>query len=157
MLGDRGVDEEINRYSNRVMSRSRQALLRASALKQLAGRFSPEELNGLAPEAKAKWLAMIREHALGYRREVAALRQDLRAVFGGIDEGSPETEGDADVRQLADRLLRLSYANDEAVRAAFTISAGGSATASAIKSRQFWRQLLAAERLSAAIQGAYQR
>lgn len=157
MLGDKGIDEEINRYSNRVMYRSRQALLHASALKRLVGRFTPEELAGLVPEARAKWLAMVREHAQAYRREVAALRQDLRPVFGGVDEGMPEAERGADIGQSADRLLRLSYTNDEAVRAAFTISASQGDTTSVLKSRQFWRHLRATERLAVDIQGSYQR
>jgi RNA polymerase sigma factor (sigma-70 family) len=156
MVGERGVDEEISRYGNRVMTRSRQALLRASALKKLIERFSPEELSGLAPEARAKWLGMVREHALAYRREVSALRQELRPVFGGVDEGA-EALNEADVRQSAERLLQLSYATDEAVRSAFTISAGGTARTDAVKSRAFWRGLATSEKLAMNIQSAYQK
>ncbi|HKR02592.1 MAG TPA: RNA polymerase sigma factor [Pyrinomonadaceae bacterium] len=150
------VDQEINRYSQRVMSRSRQALLRASALKQLVRRFSPAEMRSLAPEAQAKWLSMIVEHAQGYRREVAALRQELRSVFGNSGEGATETVTEANLAEAAERLLRLSYANDEAVRSAFTISADNR-TAAAIKSAQFWRSLASAEKLAEAIQRLYQK
>ncbi|MBD0369800.1 MAG: sigma-70 family RNA polymerase sigma factor [Pyrinomonadaceae bacterium] len=159
VVGDAAVEEEIDRYSNRVMNRSRQALLHASALKRLAGRFSAEELQALAPEARAKWIAMVREHALAYQREVSALRQELRSVFGGVDDAAPEALKETDIRQASERLLQLSYMNDEAVRSAFTISAGGgsNSSASAIKSRAFWRQLITAERLAITIQGAYQK
>jgi hypothetical protein len=150
------IDEEINRYAGRVMNRSRQALLRASALKRLVQRFSPAERRGLAAEAQSKWLNMIREHALAYRHEVATLKQELRAVFGGSGEGVSEVVSEANVAEAAERLLHLSYANDEAVRSAFTISADGR-TAAAIKSGQFWRSLAETEKLAEAIQRIYQK
>jgi RNA polymerase sigma factor (sigma-70 family) len=150
------IDDEITRYASRAMSRSRQALLQASALKKLVGRFSPEEMRDLAPEAQAKWLAMIREHAVAYQRETGALRQELRPVFGGSIDAAVETVNEENLSQTAERLLQLSYANDEAVRSAFTISADGR-TAAAIKSAQFWRQLLTAEKLAAAIERVYQK
>jgi hypothetical protein len=155
VVGDQAIDEEVERYGARVMAHSRQALVRASALKRLVNRFSTEELNALQPEARAKWLAMISEHALAYRREVAAIRQELHPVFGGPDEAAG-AENEADMSQSADRLLQLSYANDEAVRSAFTISAEGG-TSAGLKSRQFWRRLATAEKLASAIQSEYQR
>jgi RNA polymerase sigma factor (sigma-70 family) len=149
------VDEEIGRYANRVMNRSRQALLRASALKSLVGRFSPTAVRGLAAESQAKWRNMVREHALAYRREVAALKQELRAVFGGSGGDAGWAGGEANPGEAAGRLLRLSSANDEIVRSAFTISADVR-TAAGIKSVQFWRTLAEAENLADAIQRAYQ-
>ncbi|HEX8844612.1 MAG TPA: RNA polymerase sigma factor [Pyrinomonadaceae bacterium] len=156
LVGGEAIDEEISRYSNRVMIRSRQALLRASALKRLVARFSPEELRALAPEARAKWLLMIREQALSYQRETAALRQELRSVFGGAGDATVEAVNEANLTQAADHLLQLSYANDEAVRSAFTISADGH-TAEAIKSAQFWRSLATAEKLAGAIERVYEQ
>ena len=150
------IDEEINRYTNRVMTHSRQALLHASALKKLVTRFSPEQMRGLTPEAQAKWLAMIREHAIGYQHEVATLRQELRPIFNGSSTATDEVVTEANLQQSAGRLVELSYANDEAVRAAFTISAEGKSAAT-IKSAQFWRSLSSAERLAEGIQHAYQK
>ena len=150
------IDEEINRYTNRVMAHSRQALLHASALKKLATRFSPEQMHGLDAAAQAKWLAMIREQATGYQREVATLRQELRPIFNGSSAATDEVVTEANLAQSADRLVELSYANDEAVRAAFTISAEGKSAAT-IKSAQFWRALSSAEKLAEGIQHAYQK
>ncbi|HEX8138836.1 MAG TPA: RNA polymerase sigma factor [Pyrinomonadaceae bacterium] len=155
LLGRQAIDEEIERYARRVMNRSRQALLRASALKRLVGRFSPEELRALDPQAQARWRSMIREHAGDYQREIAALRQELRPVFNSSGEASGEAAGDAALAQMAERLLQLSYATDEAVRSAFTISADGR-TAHSIKTQQFWRSLDTARKLAAAIEDAYQ-
>jgi DNA-directed RNA polymerase specialized sigma24 family protein len=151
--GDR-VDAAIKQFAARAMGHSRQALLHASALRQMAGRFTPEEARGLDADARAKWVSMVREHAGAYRREVAALRAQLSTVFGA--QGSGGAEGGGPPRQAAERLLQLSYAQDGAVRSAFTISEGAG-SASAIKSQQFWRQLAAAERLAAELQQAYER
>jgi hypothetical protein len=157
LVGSNAIDEEVKRYADHAMNRSRQALLQASALKRLVRRFSSEEIRALEPEARTKWLAMIREHAQAYQREVRALRQQLGSVFGG---SSPSTEqeavSEANLTRLADRLVQLSYANDEAVRSAFTISTEDD-PAAAIKSPQFWRSLTNAEMLAAAIQGVHQK
>jgi RNA polymerase sigma factor (sigma-70 family) len=151
------VDAEIKQFAARAMNHSRQALLHASALKRMANRFTPTQARALSEDARAKWLAMVREHAGAYAREVAALRAQLSSVFGGGGAGGgAEGLGDADAAQAAERLLQLSYAQDSAVRSAFTISEDGR-SASAVKSPQFWRTLAASERLAAEIQKAYER
>jgi hypothetical protein len=154
LVGNEAIEQEIDRYSNRVMTHSRQALLQASALKRLVERFSPADIRALSPEARDKWLSMIHEHSQAYRREVAALRQQLATIFGGR---SPAAEpGDVtNTAQAASRLVELSYANDDAVRSAFTISADGRTTGG-IKSEKFWRSLSAAEKLALAIEAQYQ-
>lgn len=146
------VDAAIKQFAARAMSHSRQALLHASALQQLVRRFTPEKARALDTDARAKWVSMVREHAGAYRHEVAALRAQLAPVFGAQGGGG---EGGGSPGQAAERLLQLSYAQDGAVRSAFTISEGGG-TAAAIKSQQFRRQLSASERLAAEIEQAYE-
>ncbi|HKY41522.1 MAG TPA: sigma-70 family RNA polymerase sigma factor [Pyrinomonadaceae bacterium] len=154
LVGNEAIEQEIDRYSNRVMNHSRQALLQASALKRLVERFSPADIRALSPEARDKWLSMIHEHTQVYRREVAALRQQLATVFGGRSRAGERSDATNPV-QAATRLVELSYANDDAVRSAFTISADRR-TADGIKSDKFWRSLAEAERLALAIQAEYQ-
>ncbi|MCA1619364.1 MAG: RNA polymerase sigma factor [Acidobacteria bacterium] len=149
------VDAEIKRFAARAMNHSRQALLHASALRRLVGRFTPEEARALRPEARAKWLSMVREHAGAYRREVAALRAQLTPVFGTHGAGAQTPAGES-LARAAERLLQLSYAQDDAVRTAFTISESGG-SAAAISSAQFRRTLAASERLAASVQEAYER
>jgi RNA polymerase sigma factor (sigma-70 family) len=156
LVGTEAIDQEISRYAGRVMGHSRQALLQASALKSLIERFSPEEIRALAPEARDKWLAMVREHTLSYRREVAALRRELRPIFYRSADTATEAFSEANAVLAAERLLQLSYATDDAVRSAFTISADGRTTES-IKSEQFWRSLSRAEKLAEQIQNVYQK
>ena len=151
------VEAEIKQFAARAMSHSRQALLHASALKRLAEQFTPAQARALPADARAKWLSMVREHAAAYRREVAALRAQLTEVFNDGGAGaSNETVGDDGAAEAAARLLRLSYAQDGAVRSAFTISEGAGSSA-AIKSQQFWRTLASADRLASEIEKAYER
>jgi DNA-directed RNA polymerase specialized sigma24 family protein len=148
------VDAAIKQFAARAMNHSRQALLHASALRKMVGQFTPEQARALNPDARAKWVSMVREHAGAYRHEVAALRAQLAPVFGTQGAGSEGTGGGAP-RQAAERLLQLSYAQDGAVRTAFTISEGAG-SAAALKSQQFWRQLSSAERLATDIEQAYE-
>ena len=154
LVGNEAIEQEINRYSNRVMNHSRQALLQASALKRLVERFSPADIRALSPEARDKWLSMIHEHTQAYRREVASLRQQLATIFGGRSGAGGRSDVTNPV-QAASRLVELSYANDDAVRSAFTISADGRTTGG-IKSDKFWRSLTVAEKLALAIETEYQ-
>jgi len=154
LVGNEAIEKEIDRYSNSAMSHSREALLQASALKRLVTRFSPAEMRGLTPEARDKWVTMVHEHVVAYRREVSALRQQLATLFGG--RGS-DSDGAAvtNAVQAANRLVELSYATDDAVRSAFTISTDGRTTVG-IKSEKFWRSLAVTEKLVSAIDAEYQ-
>lgn len=149
------VDDEIKRFANRAMDHSRNALLQAAALKRLVNRFSSEEIGELTPEARAKWLAMINQHTRTYQREVQALQSELKPVFESSSQSTPPLGADTSLVQLADRLVQLSYANDESVRSAFTVSADENKLV--LNSTKFWRSLSEAEALAEAIQLRYQK
>jgi len=150
------VDEESKRFANRAMNHSRNALLQAAALRRLVNRFSSEEIRELTPEARNKWLAMIDQHARAYRREVQTLQSELKPIF---QQSSPSTQPkmrtDESLIQLADRLVQLSYANDESVRSAFTVSVDENDMV--LNSTKFWHSLAEAEALAEAIQAGYQK
>jgi RNA polymerase sigma factor (sigma-70 family) len=153
-VGDDQIDAAIRQFAARAMGHSRQALLHASALKRLAGRFSAAEISALSPAARRKWLEMIADHAGTLQREVVALRVELSPIFSGGNSaggGAPGTVSEGTLSQTAEHLLQLSYGHDEAVRSAFTISSTGG-TAARLKSAQFWRSLRSTEELAAAIQ-----
>ena len=149
-LQNEAIDEEIKHFANRAMNHSRNALLQAAALKRLVARFSNEEIRHLTPEARNKWLAMINQHAESYRREVQILRSELKPVF---QDSSPMTDREvgtnASLPQLAERLVQLSYANDDSVRSAFTISVEENRMV--LNTTKFWRSLSEAEALAEAI------
>jgi len=154
LVGNDAIEREIDRYAARVMNHSRQALLQASALKRLVERFSPEDVRALSPEARSKWLDMIHQHASACRREVGALRQQLGMIFGARASNAEMNHLSNSIR-MANRLVELSYANDDAVRSAFTISADSRSTAP-INTDTFWRSLATLERLASAIEADYQ-
>lgn len=148
------ADEEVRRFCNRAVTRSYRVVQRAWALKRLAERFTPEDLRALTPDARGKWLSMIRGHARAIQQENAALRQELQPVFGapaGEAQEAPAIADDAGLVRAVERLAELCSANDAVVRSAFTISPNASRAAS-VRSPQFWNSLRSVEALAAQIQ-----
>lgn len=149
-LSGEAVDEAARAYSSRVVNHGYRALFHAIELKRLATRFGHVDLRTVAPDARSKWLEMMRSHALAFERENAALRRELQPVFGSATVPDPIDDiainSDADLARTIERLHRLAIANNEALRQAFTISKASSA--SAFKSAQFQRNLEGAARLS---------
>ncbi len=147
-------DEQVREFSARMVSQSRNAMRHVYAMKRLIGQFSPEELRTLSPEAKNKWLALIRSHARDYQNEVSGLRRELQPIFTSFSPGSgasgPEITDDASLARAVEQLFSLALANDGVIRSAFATSSESSAT-SAINSPQFWRSLTAAEGLAGKI------
>jgi hypothetical protein len=147
------TDDEISKYSSRLVNNSYSALFQAIELKKLIGRFADVDMRAVAPDARAKWLAMLREHASAFERQTAQLRAEIQPVFfpgltmSGAEEAS--IQNDAELARAVERLHKLALANNAAIRTALTISSQSSA--SAIKSRQFWNSLVSAEKLAARI------
>lgn len=148
------ADEAIRNYAASRVAQSRQAMQHLGALKKLANQFSPEELKTLKPEAREKWLALVRRHARAFQEQNAALRRDLKVVFfAGADEGPGNIEtvvNDVELISGIRRLFEFGAANDGVIRSAFTASSG--ARVSAIGSPQFWKALKDAEALAQRIQ-----
>ncbi|HEX5890589.1 MAG TPA: hypothetical protein VFY61_17890 [Pyrinomonadaceae bacterium] len=149
-LGAAAVDQSVRAFSSRVVNQSYRALLRAVELKHMVGRVARVDMRTVAPEARSKWLEMMRAQAAAFERENAALRRELQPVF--FSEASPDVveeiaiNNDADLSRAVERLHRLALANNDAVRQAFMIS--NASSAAAFKSPQFRRNLEGAARLS---------
>jgi hypothetical protein len=128
-----------------------QALLHARALKQLAGQFSPEALESLDGEARAKWRVMLTEHARAFARETNALRRELEPVSfpnAVANEAGADLQLNTDSDLLAAaRLFEQASAHERTISRAFSNSSGGPAT-SPIKTDQFLRSLRSAESLA---------
>jgi RNA polymerase sigma factor (sigma-70 family) len=152
-IGGSDLDAEINRFANRAIGHARAALFRASALKRLTDRFSAEELRTLDPEARAKWLGMIREHARAFQSETVLLRRDLEPVFGSssaVGDGPEQIVDDASLVRAANRLAEFARTNNEAVQSAFTLSVSANVGV-AVKAAPFWRSLKNSEALAQSI------
>ncbi len=111
------VDGKIRQLANRILSRSREALLQAWALKHHAGEVSESELNSLDPQTRAKWHLMLREHLLSYERETGALRLELQGAFFATSSsdvaGDTNANGGSDLRGDIERLFKLASAHEK--------------------------------------------
>jgi RNA polymerase sigma factor (sigma-70 family) len=147
------LDEAVRSFSSRMVNRGYRALFHAIELQRLVTRFARIDMHTLTPDARAKWLEMVKEQAAAFESETAVLRQEMQPVFLSgppitvVDEF--EIGSDADLTRAGQRLHHLALENNEAIRAAFTISSQSSAAA--VKSSQFWRSLIETEKLAAQI------
>jgi hypothetical protein len=147
------LDEAVRSFSSTTVNRAYRALFHAVSLQRVVNRFANVDMRTVTPDARAKWLAMVRDHARAYAREMAILREELRPIFfagassGVVDENA--ITNDRDLAVTVERLHKLALANNEAVRTAFTISTRSSSAA--LKS-SFWSLSANAERLAQQIE-----
>jgi RNA polymerase sigma factor (sigma-70 family) len=150
------IEDEIRRFSVRMLGASRQALLHAFALKHLTQRFSPTDLAALDDDSRRRLQDMIRIHARVFRQNVAALRGDLAPIF-------PHTEADdldfvtdlrhyTSVLEAIKSLLALANSADETISRAFALNPDSQPVADTPASADFWRTLSRAENLAAALE-----
>lgn len=147
-----GIDEAVRSFSSRMVNRAYRTLFHAIELKRLVKRFANVDMRTVTPDARAKWLEMLRQHATAFERESGLLRQEIQPVFfaGESSNVNDDTDISSDVElgRAVERLHSLALSNNQAIRSAFTIS---SQSSSAIKSSQFWRSLAGAEKLAGRI------
>ena len=146
--------EAIRSYSSRMVNGAYRALFHAIELKRLVNRFANVDMRTVAPDARAKWLAMLHEHAAAFARENAVLREGIEPIFfpGTALQVTEEVslQSDADLARTVERLYKLALSNNEGIRSAFTITSQSSATA--IRSAAFWQSMQRAGTLAAKIQ-----
>jgi DNA-directed RNA polymerase specialized sigma24 family protein len=144
------TDEAIRSYSSQMVNRAYRALFHAIELKRLVNRFTNVDMRRVAPDARAKWLAMLREHVTAFAHENAVLRQEIGPVFfPGPPLNVTEEDlikSDADLARAVEQLHKLALADNDAIRSAFTISSQSSAAR--IKSAAFWQSIQRAENLA---------
>jgi len=147
------LDGDVSAFASQTVNRSYRALFHAVELKQLADRFSNTNMRSITAEARDKWHEMIRSHAEAFKREYAILRTELEPIFHS--QGSPDLreqqqiDNDEQLITAVQELSRLARTNNEALRAAFTISAQGSTVP--LNSKQFWNDLVDAQQTAVRI------
>jgi hypothetical protein len=146
-------DANVKAFAARMTGRSSQAMNYLWAMKRLKSQFSLAELQKLTPEARAKWLGVIRSYARSYQNEIAGLKRELQPVFGGSGGGGSAgaINSDAELLQTIDQLFAAGSGTNQAVRGSLTTSAAGVNT---LKMPQFWQMLNRAEALAASIEKA---
>jgi len=149
------TDEAIRSYSSRVVNRAYSALFHAIELKKLISRFANVDMRTVAPDARAKWLSMLRQHASAFARENELLRQEIQPIFfpgSGLQVAEEfSIQSDGDLARAVERLHRVALSNNDAIRSAFLISSHSSAAA--VKSAAFWQSLQRAENLAERVMG----
>jgi DNA-directed RNA polymerase specialized sigma24 family protein len=148
------LDEAIRSFASRNVNRSYRALFHAIELKQLVDRFSQMDMHSVTPQARAKWLEMVRGHAAAFEREWKALNQEVQPIFLVIDAESEagmeaQISTDADLAHGTQRLHRLALLTADGIRRAFTTSV--ESTNLSIKSKEFWSSVIDAKNLAARI------
>lgn len=136
----RTIEERARDFASQVIRRSDEALVHTWAVQRLAARFTVEEQRALTAEVYASWWSLVAEHARHVREATAALRQDLRPIFGPAlpDIDAPlaiDETAESSVHIVIDRLGTLVSAYDRAIRTAFTAreeTAGSGRDASAV-------------------------
>lgn len=147
------IDDAIRSYSSQMVNRAYGALFHGVELKRLMDRFAKVDMRTVAPDARAKWIKMLQEHARAFERETAILRREIRPVFFAGSSmqvaGEVTIQNDGELARAVEQLHQLALANSQAIRSAFTISKDSSAVA--IKSATFWQSMERAEKLAASI------
>jgi DNA-directed RNA polymerase specialized sigma24 family protein len=151
VAGD-AVEGEIRRYTDRVVSRSRQARRHALALKQIAESFSPDDLRTLNSSARTQWRTLISQHARSILQELETLQRELSPPFPSVSSGDGSVgvliSSDSDIAIAAKRLFELTGTVNEAVGQSFSLDTAARRLAP-IKSSDFSRTLRDALGLSA--------
>lgn len=152
-LKKRLSDEEVRRFADRVLNRSRQGRQHALAAKQLAERFSPADLQSLSPSERSRWLALIRGHAEAFLREAESLKRELRPFFQGAETGSASgaaINSDSDLQRRTRELYDAAILLDRGFGRSFSLNAGGNASPP-ITSPGFWNHFANAAEIARSI------
>ena len=137
------AEEAIRNYSSRISGTAYSALFHSIELRRLINRFANVDMRTVTPDARAKFLVMIHEHATAFEQQNALLLKEIQPVFfpGAVLNGTEEIsiDNDADLARAVERLYKLAISNNDAISSALTISAKSSGVA--IKSAAFWQSL----------------
>jgi hypothetical protein len=130
------LDVATDQFTAWVIERSTRRMQEARALGRHLAPWSAERLASLDLDARAAWIAMLRQHARAFRQETELLRVQLQTVFVPIGAPAAEGEGggmpddagaasveagvtDAQLVHLSDRLIQLAEQEDAIITAAF--------------------------------------
>jgi hypothetical protein len=156
LLTKRGVssenmDKEMRAFAATATANSRSLRRNALALKQIAERFTPAEVESLEPAKREEWKALIRSRA----RAVAGNLRDLSSHLLKMLPGSEVAVRGADLKSgaasEAQRLFGLAAACDSHVSQSFAVTSAGKGSAP-IRSAQFWRGLAQMNSIAAELQ-----
>lgn len=148
---DTATQEQVERFTGEVSLHSHAARAHALALKQIAERFSPEDLAAMTPEQHKHWRDMLQSHALDVLKETRLMGENLEPIFGGNSEDRrplvSSLKSDAELIDAAAKLSDLTSSNDNAVWHSFAASTQAS-NVTLVCLPEFWDSLVDAEVLA---------
>jgi hypothetical protein len=144
-------EDEAQRFTDEVSLHSQSARANAIALKQIAQRFSPEDLSEMTADEHREWRHMLQAHANAVLKETRSMRENLEPIFRSSVEDKQahfsNLKDDADLVDAAARLSDLAASNDSAVWHSFAASTQAS-NVTLVCLPEFWESLLDAEILA---------
>jgi RNA polymerase sigma factor (sigma-70 family) len=150
LQADREIDDAVRSFSSGLVNRAYRQLFHAIELDRLLNRFSEVQIESMTPDARSKWLGLLHDHANALQRESAALTSNLELVQPGNKDTSFKQESAivnyAQLRLAVERIHKMALLTNDAIGAAFTTSAHGTATG--IKSIEFRRSLVLTNQLA---------
>jgi hypothetical protein len=142
-----GLDEAVRRFAGRAAEQSQQELQHAWAISRIVTRYSTETIARLPDNARGRWRALVRAHALDVAARSRSLADQLRPLAAEDSSGAHDLAGvdtppigDSDLAPAVQRLVALSQAQDDAVRAAF-LTTSVVRDGAAVRSAEFWDRL----------------
>jgi hypothetical protein len=148
------TEQEVERFTDEVSLHSQSARAHALALKQIAERFSPDDLRAMTSEEHRQWRGMLQSHASAVLRETRLMRENLEPIFRANAEDKrslvSDFKSDADLVYAAAKLSDLTSSNDGAVWHSFAASTQAS-NVTLVCLPEFWESLLDAEILAGEI------
>ncbi len=150
-ITDTTTEEEVERFTDEVSLHSQSARAHALALKQIAERFSPDDLRAMTSDEHRQWRGMLQSHANAVLKETRLMRKNLEPVFRANAEDKRSLgsnfKSDADLVYAAAKLSDLTSSNDSAVWHSFAASTQAS-NVTLVCLPEFWESLLDAEILA---------
>jgi hypothetical protein len=144
-------EDEVQRFTDEVSLHSQSARANAIALKQIAERFSPEDLSEMTADEHREWRHMLQAHANAVLKETRSMRENLEPIFRSSAEDKQahfsNLKDDADLVDAAARLSDLAASNDSAVWHSFAASTEAS-NVTLVCLPEFWESLSDAEILA---------
>lgn len=152
------TSDDVNQYANRIVNQSRATMRHAGAIKRLSDQLPSGELDKLAPDARAKWLALLHMHIRNYIESSTELRAELERLYSrpaARNWPPPDAThlGTSDLTNAINSLYRTAAANDRKLRSAFTVSSD-TRTEPSIDTTDFWDALLSAEAIARQIESS---
>jgi hypothetical protein len=152
---DRLVDAEHD-LARRLVATSHRALRQTWAVQRLLDALTDAEVATMRAPTLASWYALIDTHVHAYRQEL----RDLTRLLTTVVAPSPAAPRDADAAAAMSRdaslraLLARASVVDDAVQHSFRSTGPADPAPASVKTAAFWRTLMDAQSLAAAIDSA---